>query len=53
MDWGSIDSTGAVSASASLIGQDVLHFAIVIKILQNVTEYTDRTNCSWNNRNME
>lgn len=33
---GCVDSTGAVSASASLLGQSTLHFAIIIKMLQNV-----------------
>lgn len=33
---GCVDSTGAVSASASLGGIDVLHAAIIIKMLQNV-----------------
>lgn len=33
---GCVDSIGAVSASSSLLGQSVLHFAIIIKMLQNI-----------------
>lgn len=33
---GSVDSTGAVSASASLAGLHVTHIAIIIKMLQNI-----------------
>lgn len=33
---GCIDTTGAVSASASLTNQDVVHAAIIVKMIQNV-----------------